>query len=415
MASKARVYSIRDVIVLVLFLAGGGCLYVGFFFPDPHIYRAVHPVWVVGLLGGARLGIPVLTIVALMVYHKVKTGRLAAVNVALCLAACFLMLLLAYPVANHLYFRSSGISGSTGRLHSFLQLAPPDLTDHADKPKKRLCIMCLGGSTTAFKDSLGRGWPGRVQQRLRDRLERPDIEVHNMGTPWYTSLHTLINYQANLRHHKPDVIIVMHGINDLLHNADFCYFSRGEFRDDYGHFFGPISKLVTRRGIETSLAEKLRMFWYHKPRRVVDQTTFPGLLPFERNLNALVDLAEKDGVRVVLMTQPFLFKETMTAEERDVLIMLNVEAVGPEARWSLHTALSGMQAYNAVTRRIATSRGLPLIDLEKDVPKTLEYFEDDVHYQDVAYDLVAECVTKGLVQAMAADVQQRRGPAGTRG
>ena len=38
----------------------------------------------------------------------------------------------------------------------------------------------------------------------------------------------------------------MHGINDLLCNADFSYLSRGEFREDYGHFLGAVTRIIAQ-------------------------------------------------------------------------------------------------------------------------------------------------------------------------
>ena len=72
--------------------------------------------------------------------------------------------------------------------------------------------------------------PTRVQARLRDADTARPVEVSNLGRQWYTSHHSLINYASNLRPLRPDVVVVMHAINDVLHNADFSYFSRGPFR-----------------------------------------------------------------------------------------------------------------------------------------------------------------------------------------
>ena len=67
------------------------------------------------------------------------------------------------------------------------------------------------------------GCKSKSKIALRQSLPQQSIEVYSMGRQWYTSLHTFINYSVNLRQYKPQLIVVMQSINDLLHNADFGY------------------------------------------------------------------------------------------------------------------------------------------------------------------------------------------------
>jgi hypothetical protein len=92
----------------------------------------------------------------------------------------------------------------------------------------------------------------------------------------------------------------------------------------------------------------------------------------------------------------------MTDRELSSLSMLRFEAIGPRKAWSVGTARRGMERYNATLRKVARDRSLVLIDLEKAVPKTLEYFEDDVHYRDKAFDVIASHVAGGLRDHAAA-------------
>jgi hypothetical protein len=129
---------------------------------------------------------------------------------------------------------------------------------------------------------------------------------------------------------------------------------------------------------------------------VVAIDRFPGLASYERNIRALITLARADGTMVVLMTQPNLYKEVMSEEEMRVLGMLNTEAIGHGKKWSYGTALSGFRQYNQRMREIAFSEKAPLIDLEKAVPKSLDYFYDDVHYTARAYDLICAFLSEQL-------------------
>ena len=46
----------------------------------------------------------------------------------------------------------------------------------------------------------------------------------------------------------------------------------------------------------------------------------------------------------------------------------------------LSTMLSGMRQYNAGIKSLDGKHGAKVVDLEAAIPKTREYFKDDVHY-----------------------------------
>ena len=258
-------------------------------------------------------------------------------------------------------------------------------------------IFCLGGSTTEFTDSDGLGWPERTEMLLNKNLEKK-VKIYNFGRQWYTTQHSLINFNANLRHRNPSIVIVMHAINDLLQNADFSYFSTGPFREDYGHFLGPVRRMILQPSLLSAASQSFSMFWYAPKRQIIDQSEFPGLESFKRNLDYMVKIAAEDGFTLVLMTQPFLMKEHLSPKEQAALTMVNREAIGPGKQWSLDTARAGMEQYNTAIRNIATNHNVTLFDLEKDVPKSLDFLYDDVHYTDRAFLRIADFVSQHLMQ-----------------
>ncbi|MBN1103692.1 MAG: SGNH/GDSL hydrolase family protein [Deltaproteobacteria bacterium] len=387
-------YSTVEISILVILSIVLGFVYAGLFRADPYALKRFGSLYKIAILWGTRIGIPLLAIGAVWLYNGIRAGRVSPVNIGLAGASLLVTLLLLYPIASSFY-SAARIESKIREYHPFLQLNPPAF-DRKGFLTDGFQVAFLGGSTTEFEDSNGVGWPDRVQKLFFNRFDRKDVKVFNLGRQWYTTLHTLINYEVNIRDLKPDMIVVMHNINDLLQNADFSYFSHGTFREDYGHFYGPVDLLITGRNLFRVLWERID-FWWYKPRKIVNQTEFPGLVSFERNLNAIIDLAEKAGTRVVLMTQPYILKSEMTQQELEHLHMLNTEAVGKDKRWSTFTALKGMEAYNEMTRRVSESRTVPLIDLEKAVPKSLEYFSDEVHYKDRTFDLVAEYIAEKMM------------------
>ncbi|MFZ3045362.1 MAG: SGNH/GDSL hydrolase family protein [Desulfatirhabdiaceae bacterium] len=382
--------------LIVIILVCTGYLYAGFFYTDPYAIRSMGRLSYLAMLWGTRIGIPVASLVMLVLYIGIRKNRISGVNIGvMAVSACFAVLI-AYPVMSWLYHRSSSIGENALQYHPYLQLTPENFVPRHDASPGNIVVMCLGGSTTEFRDSAGKDWPGRVEYLLRQHYSNPSIYVYNVGRQWYSTQHILIHYAANLRRFKPDVIIVMEAINDLLHNADFSYLSFRPFRPDYGHFYGPMKRIMTRKTFEASLVAKLHSFWWHTPRQILDQTDFPGLASFQQNLNTLIDLAHLDKTGVIMMTQPNLYKDVMTDQEIARLDMLNYEAIGERYQWSLKSAAKGMSDHNTLIRKIAGDRGAALIDLEKEIPKTLDFFYDDVHYRDIAFDRVAETVVNGI-------------------
>ena len=96
-----------------------------------------------------------------------------------------------------------------------------------------------------------------------------------------------------------------------------------------------------------------------------------------------------DSTQVIILSQPNIYTENMPDDVKKICHMINFEAVGEEEQWSYETALAGMNSYNHINRKIAENRGIYFFDLEKEIPKDLEHFRDDVHYIGESFDLIA--------------------------
>jgi hypothetical protein len=413
MALPAAKWSFIDRLLCLIFAAALVYVEVGFFRPDPLLYQGSGAGWLRYGLWAMRAAVPLLGAALLCLYYLCRTGRLPLSAVGIIGAGALLALLIAYPIAAEFYYGRISRDRLSG-YHSILQLAPPDYAsrDEAGGPPA-FHVVCLGGSTTAWPDSRGRDWPALVEDLLADRAAKNQpyqgVRVHNLGKEWYTSLHSLINYAVNLRQHRPNMIVIMHAVNDLLDNADFSQFSHAAFREDYGHFLGPAARLLKRKSLVGNLAEKIAGAWYHTPRKSIAINKFPGIAPFRRNLSTLIDLAALDGAQVVLMTEPNLFKDAMSPQEQAAAYLLNQAAVGADRQWAAITAKNGMQQYNDAIRELARSRGAALIDLDAEIPRSLEYFTDEVHYQDRTFPMVAEKVANKLAGIMSVPQDGARG------
>ncbi len=369
-------------------------IWVGFLFPNPAMegWDSWGKIRIV--LWMARIGL--LLLIGLILVVAFTKNKNLAQNLGVLLATLFLIFIVAGFFVHHMGDKSMRLHVKN-QYHSFLQIKPPG-TDTLNYPFSRssVKIFCLGGSTTAFKNSQGVSWPEMLGEELRRKYHSDSIFVFNFGIPWYTTLHSLINYQTNLRQHKPDVIIVMHNINDFLHNADFSHLSNGTFRQDYGHFLGPIVDLIKTRHtpFQVSRVIQFRNLWYYDvPKKaVVEQDSFPGLKSFDQNINTIIDLAAADSATVILLTQPNVLSEKMETKVQNACTMITYESVGKDRKWSFGTAYRGMKQYNEKVEKIAEKRGTFLVDLEQVIPKSLVYFTDEVHYTDTTFNIVSQMI-----------------------
>lgn len=389
-----RRLSVIDIAVALLILGVGSLVFLGFLHPDP--YYLEKGLAARALLWALRVLVPLVSLCIAAAYLGLRSGRLPIMGIGLVLGSALLALAIGYPIADSLYQKS--YVQQIEKYHPYLQIRP-----HAPKLEGQredlFLIVCLGGSTTEFADEVGKGWEGRLKKLLPESIDGRKVEILNMGRQWYTTQHILLNYELNLRYLKPDLIIMMQSVNDLLTNADFAYISHDSFRGDYGHFYGPVNRIIDRKGLFSFVGEMIAGLWYYEPREIVTTNQFPGLKSYERNVKTVLELAKLDKSKVVLMSEPFLFKPSMSEPELRALELLNYQSVGPTKRWSSDTALAGMQAYNAKMEEIARSQNVAFIDLEKSIPKTLEYFYDEVHYRVNTFDLVAAAVAQGLLKS----------------
>ncbi len=398
--SKTSLGAFDRCIVGVMVLASI-YLYVGFFFPDSYILSyGPNPsriLWVI------RIGLPILCVGVIILYRNVRLRRVESGSVLLLISMTFVSMYMCYGIADAFYQR--WFDRHRHEYHPFLQLMPTEYKPLPHHTSNAITVFCLGGSTTELPDNAGHDWPSRVQAILQASHGVRDVEVYNLGRQWYTSLHTLINYETNLRQYKPSVILIMQSVNDLLHNADFSYFSHGAFRTDYGHFYGPVNRIIDRRSLWHYLHDVVSGLWYATPRRILTTNEFPGLKSYIRNISTIIELARRDSTRVVLITEPFLVKKEMSPEELAAIGMLRVEAINDTIVWSSETILNGMQQYNNALKEIAQKNDLLLIDLEKDIPKSLTFFRDEVHYQDTTFSIIAPLIANRLQEFLA-----ERGP-----
>ena len=296
----------------------------------------------------------------------------------------------------------------------------------------RARVLCIGGSTTAciFLDQ-DETWTAILQRLLGERSGLATW-VGNAGKDGMTSRDHVVQLETILpRVPDVDLVLVLAGVNDLL------------LRLSQGRAYDPdaMSRPATREALLVhafsvrpdagrSAFEDLRLVqlvrslvrpavvqgrlmdpqgdWYVSRRRQRARARILPELPdlstsldeFARNLGTLADFAAARGTRLVLVTQPSLWRDDLSPELSALLWLggrgdfMNTDV---EEYYAVDALLGGLEAYNEVTRRVAAARGLPCIDLAVDLPKDLSVFYDDVHFNEAGAALVAERLADALL------------------
>lgn len=294
----------------------------------------------------------------------------------------------------------------------FLQMPPAPLPESLEKPAGTIRVLTLGGSTTRNgRLPFEQRYPTLLEQYLQERFPDMKIEVLNAGMDWYTTRHSLITYTTMYRKWKPDLVIVMHAINDLYRSFSPPDRAVGDYKSDWSHFYGASINGAKPPTFEEhilaiQLTPTLERWFYSLIFQPADfpLETYVSLPSFRENLETLSRYIAADGVPVVLMSQPYLLKEEMPEEELRVIWfgMRNCyyKPNPVQKVFASHDSLTrAMAAYNRTTRSVATETGGYFFDAEPVVPKTLEYFIDDVHYTAKATDLIAKNLAEFIVSA----------------
>jgi lysophospholipase L1-like esterase len=332
----------------------------------------------------------------------------------------------------------------------FLQAPPLSLAKYPQTKPPGVCrIVTLGGSTTrnrrladedqypnVLKEVLERSLgcsPTQISNRAF-AIAQPGgekvlvgadedasygrIEILNAGMDWYTSAHSLIHYTTYVRRWDPDIIVVMHGINDVMRSFSPPDYAHGGYTDRYAHFYGPAYRGARPPTLAGRLLKPMANCWASRLR--YQECDFPlsryvSQGAFEDNLRALVRYAQADGVRVVLVTQPTLLQPDRPAEADGKVIAgaafcTESAGIGRRRFASPESLEHAMAAYRETVSRVAREEGALLAKGYEAVPPSLECFRDEVHYLPTGARCLANAVARSIYSE-ARQVLAKGGPA----
>ena len=319
------------------------------------------------------------------------------------------------------------------------------------KPDGTIRVLCIGASTTAQPtQNTEDSWCGILGEKLNERF--PDtglqIETASFGRGGWRVIDLLLWARKNLAACRPDVVLILMGINDLAwHGGPKYRYESLEARiaekksaidrakklaAARDRSFKSLCKkysqlcrrlvIAKRRIRQRRDAKSGRILEWHSRRLpelreqrrqyryVEDLIRDPDPIhEFRDAMDALILLIKEMSAEAVVLGQPVLWKESMEPDEVNVLwfyVDTTNGPVRPSGRW----LAKEMARYNEAQRNTAEVRGVPYVDLDARIPKTLDYYFDDCHYTDRGSRAVALAVLPALTETVKG-VVLRRSPA----
>ncbi|MEW6265489.1 MAG: SGNH/GDSL hydrolase family protein [Thermodesulfobacteriota bacterium] len=269
-----------------------------------------------------------------------------------------------------------------------------------------LTLVFLGGSTTEclFVDEESR-FPYLVG-RILEKKWCWKVNSYNGGVSASNSLHSLDNLINKVLPLQPDIVLLMHNVNDLntlLYEGGYWNesFSRSPLVVEKDRSFFHLYQAVLDYFVP-NLHERLRTIYDvdkviapeefgRGPRKkpVVDRSRLPAM--FENNLLAFVNCARTWGIRPVLMTMP-----TRLTPKPEGVIERARQKIERDLDIEYGTYLKLFEVFNETIRRVGRESGLQVIDLARLVPADKRFLYDAMHFNKAGSMFVAEIIAVEL-------------------
>jgi hypothetical protein len=126
-----------------------------------------------------------------------------------------------------------------------------------------------------------------------------------------------------------------------------------------------------------------------------DLTT--ALMEYKRNLQLIYREGRRQGLGVLFITQPSIYKDTMSTYEQGLLWMGGIGAYQQEkghSYYSVKALKRGMEMYNNALREFCRENNIPWIDAAAALPQDTSVFYDDCHFNESGARLMAEYLSQ---------------------
>lgn len=278
-----------------------------------------------------------------------------------------------------------------------------------------LRVVCLGASESyGLYESPDKEWPAQLDAILPSQK----YQVINASVAGMT----LATYKTYLKKYvlpiKPDIIICFinpffyaSGFDNVLKNsASHTKYTKPTEKKTGLNLtesiisnirFLPKIKQVAKKTAQNSFPELLQRYQMKITQKQVEELEsrrLGGRIPkdavpedcinnYKNDLSDLVHFIESSGAKVMLCTYPTLISGENFAATYPVMFL---DARRFSAEYSFRGMVDVLNELNEISNSVAIEQGTIFFDCQALIPKTTEYFADNVHYTDNGARLIAE-------------------------
>lgn len=280
-----------------------------------------------------------------------------------------------------------------------------------EKREDQIRIVCFGSSESfGLFESKDKEWPSQLGEMLKDQF--PRVEVINasvIGLNFKKSKYYLEKYVLPL---KPDIMIIFNQrfvliVRDMIRGLERRdEVNRGKGREiknpikvllSRGKSLSKLDKAIERclpKSLSTAISMwRLREKIRRKEKRhcinkkPMDEVPENIVLEYEKDLRLLIDYLEENHIFPVLSTYPSLITPFNKDSHKNLLLATRhffcIEL-------SENGLMNASEKFNDAVRRVAQDYHLPFVDNDRLIPKTLEYFGDNIHYTNKGAEFIAK-------------------------
>jgi lysophospholipase L1-like esterase len=262
-------------------------------------------------------------------------------------------------------------------------------------------IFALGGSTTEnIWNDLGIHWPLVLECELR-AAGHEGVRVYNTAMSAYTTAHSLVRLQFDVMDYEPDMVLIMHNINDVAVSYDAARAGRpvdGHYHVRYAQksFTGVLdNEDVVLSRLWFSFSSRVRDLLAEPVPRLEEYDLAPGRRIFKRNLTWMTAVAREGGAETVLLTMPFSAGhrslQTSLPRPGEGQVAMSVDPGGGDERQA-----ADLRSFNTAVLEAAEASGALAVDMAGLFGGEPDYFADIVHYRAEGIERFGEILATQL-------------------
>ncbi|MBU4231664.1 MAG: SGNH/GDSL hydrolase family protein [Desulfobacterales bacterium] len=285
--------------------------------------------------------------------------------------------------------------------------------------KPDLTLFFLGGSTVAciYVEEENR-FPYLVGQLLAQKTGKKITSI-NSGVGGNNSLHSLDILLNKIIPVRPDVVVMMHNINDLVALIyDRTYWSKNPTRAAIVNF--SFYKNLTGLKALSTLARDMYIPNLHAATRILSKKIFGKkvkdpddefasirgkkltvdqahiLAEFKMNLSTFINICRARRITPVLMTQFNRYKDNP-----DPKVLKAMQGFESDSQIPVGEFMEIYARFNDAIREVGKANGVLVIDLAALIPQDKQYIYDVVHLNTRGSQLAAQLISQRLQPLVA--------------